>query len=134
MTKPILQSAKFPVSPKQLFETFLDSKKHSTATGAPARVSRKVGGKFTAWHNQLWGHNLMIVPGRLIVQAWRSTNFNKSDPDSILVLEFTKDGKGGRVHMVHANVPEQDHKGVTKGWPKYYWKPWREYFAKRNRA
>jgi activator of HSP90 ATPase len=132
LLKPIVQSAKFSASPKELFETFLDSKKHSAATGAPAKISRKVGGEFTAWHGQLWGRNLMIVPGRLIVQAWRSTNFKKSDLDSILVLEFTKDGNGGRVQMVHANVPEQDHKGVANGWPKYYWKPWKKYFATKR--
>ena len=127
--KPITQSVKFDVSAAELFETFLDSKRHSAATGGAAKISRKVGGKFSAWDGQLSGHNLLIVPNQMIVQAWRSTHFGPNDPDSILILEFSKNGSGGCIDMVHANVPEVDYKGVQEGWPTYYWKPWKKYFA-----
>jgi hypothetical protein len=30
------------------------------------------------------------------------------------------------------NVPAHDHQGVTEGWKKYYWNPWRVYLAKRQ--
>ncbi len=33
--------------------------------------------------------------------------------------------------LVHANVPEHDHKGVTRGWPTYYWQPWKEYLKRK---
>jgi hypothetical protein len=61
MTKAIQQSVEFRASPEQLFEIYLDSKKHSEATGAPARLSRKPGGKFKAWSGQLAGRNLLII-------------------------------------------------------------------------
>jgi hypothetical protein len=96
-------------------------------------MSRKVGGKFTAWGNQLRGRNLLIVPKRLIVQSWRATHWKTSDPDSILILEFSKAPGGARVDLVHVNVPPYDHKGVTQGWPKYYWKPWKKYLAAKAR-
>lgn len=112
----------------------MDSKKHSAATGGPAKMSRKVGGTFTAWGGQLRGKNLLIVPKRMIVQSWRSSNFKKSDADSILVITFSKTATGGRVDLVHAGVPEQDHAGVSQGWAKYYWEPWRTYLAKRGKA
>jgi activator of HSP90 ATPase len=134
MTPTIQLSVEFPVSPAVLFEMYLDSKKHSAATGGRARMSRKVGGTFTAWGGQLRGKNLVIIPKRMIVQTWRSTNFKKSDADSILVLTFSKTATGGRVDLVHAGVAKQDHAGVNEGWPKYYWKPWRAYLAKRGKA
>jgi hypothetical protein len=28
-------------------------------------------------------------------------------------------------------VPAYDQKGVREGWPKYYWRPWKKYLAKR---
>ena len=102
--------------------------------GGAARMSRKAGGKFTAWGGQLEGKNLMIVPKRMIVQSWRGTHWKKSDPDSILILEFSKTPRGGRVDMVHANVPEHDHKGVTEGWHQYYWRPWKAYLARKRKA
>ena|ERR1039457_693644 len=133
MTKTIHQSARFAASPATLFEMYLDSKKHSAATGGKATLSRKVGGAFTAWNKMLRGRNLMIVPNRLIVQSWRSVNFESGDADSILILEFSKAPGGGQVDLVHVNVPQQDHKGVTRGWPNYYWKPWKRYLAAKSK-
>jgi activator of HSP90 ATPase len=134
MTPAIQQSVEFAAPPAELFEMYMDSKKHSAATGGPAKMSRKVGGDFTAWGGQLRGKNLMIIPKRMIVQTWRSCNFKKADADSILVITFSKTPNGGRVDLVHVGVPEQDHAGVTQGWPKYYWEPWCAYLAKRSKA
>jgi uncharacterized protein YndB with AHSA1/START domain len=134
MTKTIQQSVRFAAPPRTLFEMYLDSEKHSAATGGKATMSRKVGGAFTAWNNQLRGRNLLIVPNRLIVQTWRSVNFKPGDADSILILQFSKVPGGGRVDLVHVNVPPQDHKGVTKGWPNYYWKPWKKYLGAKSKA
>jgi activator of HSP90 ATPase len=133
MTPTIQQSVVLPAKPKELFDTYLDSKKHTAVTGGKARISRKVGAKFTVWNGVLSGHNLLIVPGRMIVQAWRSVHFKRSDPDSILVLEFSKAPGGGRINLVHAIVPPQDHKGVKGGWPKYYWKPWKKYLLAKKK-
>jgi activator of HSP90 ATPase len=134
MMKAIQQSVEFRATPERLFEIYLDSKEHSEATGAPARLSRKPGGKFTAWGGQLAGKNLLIIPKRMIVQAWRATHWKSSDPDSILILTFSKSAGGGRVDLVHANVPEHDHKGVTRGWPEYYWQPWKEYLKRKAKV
>jgi Activator of Hsp90 ATPase homolog 1-like protein len=70
----------------------------------------------------------------MIVQAWRATHWKSSDPDSILILTFSKSAGGGRVDLVHANVPAHDHRGMTRGWPKYYWQPWREYLKRKAKA
>jgi hypothetical protein len=71
MTRVIQQSVQFPVPPEELFEIYLDSMKHSDATGGAARMSRKAGGEFTAWGGQLGGRNLLIVANLTIVQTWR---------------------------------------------------------------
>jgi Activator of Hsp90 ATPase homolog 1-like protein len=134
MTKPIQQTVRFAAGPRELFEMYVDSKKHSAATGGHARMSRRTGGRFTAWNGMLRGRNLLVVPGRMIVQTWRSINFKDSDPDSILVLRFSKaPGGSGRVDLVHANLPASDHRGVGQGWPKYYWRPWAKYLAKKSK-
>ena len=133
MTKAIQQSVEFNASPATLFEMYVDSRKHSKATGAPAKVSRKAGAAFTAFDGALRGKNLLIVSNKMIVQAWRSSAFKKSDADSVLILTFSKTPSGTRVDIVHANVPEQDHQGVTEGWEKYYWEPWRAYLTKTTR-
>jgi activator of HSP90 ATPase len=127
MTKTIQQSEKFDALPEALYEMYMDSEKHSASTGMPAKLGRKAGSGFTAFGGKLEGRTLMLVPGKTIVQTWRSTGWKKSDADSILILTFRKAGSGGRVDLAHVNVPKHDHKGVTKGWKKFYWKPWRKY-------
>ncbi len=127
MTPAIQQSVEFDATPETLYEMYMDSKQHSDATGAPAKVSRRVGGAFTAFGGQLEGKNLLLVPNRMIVQTWRSTGWKTADPDSVLVIQFSKTKNGSRVDLVHVNVPEHDHQGVTGGWRHYYWEPWRVY-------
>jgi activator of HSP90 ATPase len=129
MTRPIQQSVTLSTVPRELFNTFLDSKKHTALTGAPAKIGKKAGAAFTAFGGRLSGRTLLVVPGRLIVQSLRSSGWKASDPDSILVLEFSKTKSGGRIDLVHVGVPQHDRKGVTSGWKKYYWIPWRKRLA-----
>jgi activator of HSP90 ATPase len=111
----------------------MDSAKHGASTGSPAKISRKVGGKWSAFGGMLVGKNLALLPGRMIVQSWRSTGWKKADPDSVLVVTFEKTKGGATVHLAHIGVPQHDHQGVTQGWPKYYWGPWKAYLAARKR-
>ena len=127
MTPALQQSVEFDAMPERLYEMYMDSKQHAQATGAPAKVSRRAGGAFSAFGGQLKGKNLLVVPTKMIVQTWRAEMWKKSDPDSILVIEFHKTKTGSRVDLVHVNVPEYDHQGVTDGWRHYYWEPWRVY-------
>ena len=71
-----------------------------------------------------------MVPNRLIVQSWRSTQFARRDLDSTLVLSFWPAGKGGRIELSHVNVADGDFAGVSEGWAKYYWNPWRAYLSR----
>jgi activator of HSP90 ATPase len=134
MTAVIEQSVTFDATPAKLYSFFMDSAKHSAATGMPAKVNPKVGGKWSAFGGMILGTNLMLVPKRRIVQSWRSSEWKKADPDSILIVNFEKSADGGtQVQLVHVGVPQYDHAGVTNGWPKFYWEPWKEYLAARKR-
>lgn len=129
--KTIIQKVKFKASPKQLYDLFLDSKKHSEGTGGKARASRKVGGSFTAWEGYIRGKNIALVPGRMIAQSWRSGEFHKTNHDSILVLTFEKVSGGTLLTMTHTGVPDHKASSFSKGWYKHYWNPIQKYFSKK---
>jgi activator of HSP90 ATPase len=129
MTPVIQQTVRFRTTPHALFEMYLDSKKHSRSTGMPARISRKVGGRLRSFDGALEGKNLLIVPGKQIVQLWRATHWKKEDW-SILVLTFSKVAGAAQIDLVHVGVPAYDNRGVRKGWPKYYWRPWKEFLSR----
>ena len=130
MPRTIQQRVTFRASPEALYGLYMSSRKHSAATGGPAVLSRKVGSRFTAWGGQLRGKTIALVPGRMIVQTWRGSDWKKHDADSILILTFEKAAGGARVCLVHANVPDAHAAGITRGWHTYYWTPWRAYLRR----
>ena len=135
MRSVIQQSVLLSAPAEELFETYLDAKKHAAVTGSAVIVSDKPGSKFSAFYGSLTGTMIAVVPKHMIVQAWRSTNFRSSDPDSTLILEFVPQGKKGRINLVQIDVPTVDFRSVSDGWELYYWAPWRRYLKnRRNRA
>ena len=95
MTPIIHQTAQFRATPELLIELYLDSRKHSASTGAPAKVNRTVGGKFTAFNGAIHGTTLGVIPGKRIVQLWRAAHWKKED-SSIVILTFTHAANGAR--------------------------------------
>lgn len=53
---------------KDLYSLYMDSKKHSIATGAYANISPKEGGRYSAHDNYIKGKNLQLIKNSLIVQ------------------------------------------------------------------
>jgi activator of HSP90 ATPase len=131
MPRIVKQSVVLPTSAKDLYAMYLSPAKHAAITGHKVAIGSRPGAKFSAFSGALKGRMLQTIPGRLIVQAWRSTPFRKSDPDSTLILRFTPKGRQGRIELVHVNVPDHDYRGVNNGWKQYYWKPWRKYLKRK---
>jgi activator of HSP90 ATPase len=129
MTPVVRSSFSHPkATPAKLYALFMNSAKHTAATGMPAKISPKVGGKWSAFGGMILGKNLVLTPNRRIVQTWRASHWKKGDPDSILVVSFEKSTDGGaKVELDHVGVPQYDHAGVMQGWVKYYWEPWKAY-------
>ena len=131
MPRTIQQAAVFPASPDRLFDMYLDPAAHEAFTGSPVTISSKAGAEFKAFDGTISGMILQIVPKRLIVQSWRASSWKREEIDSTLILTFWADEAGGRIELVHVNVADHDFAGVSQGWEKYYWSPWREYLQRR---
>jgi uncharacterized protein YndB with AHSA1/START domain len=95
-TKTLQQTVTFKASPREVYDMLMDSKKHRSLSGEPAKISKKVGGKFTAWGSHLSGINLVLKPGKKIVQAWRATGW-WPDHYSIATFDITKVRGGSKL-------------------------------------
>jgi len=126
----IQMAAQLPETPERLFDMYLDPVIHAAFTGAPASIAPNVGAEFQAFEGALTGRILHLVPKRLIVQSWRASHWGAEDLDSTLILSFWPDEGGSRIELVQVNVAAHDFAGVSQGWEKYYWTPWREYLGK----
>src|SRR5262249_26523688 len=133
MTTVIRQSVELAASPEELFDTYLDRRRHAAVTDSKVSISPRVGRSFSAFDGMITGRNLHILPKHLIVQSWRSGGSRDRAADWILVLALGlgKRKGTGRIDLVHIGVPDHDRDGVTKGWPQYYWRPWRRYLRAR---
>jgi len=119
---------KIKATSKEIYTTWLDSEGHSKMTGGKAVASNKVGGKFTAWNGYINGKNISLEPNYKIKQTWRSSQFKKSDEDSILELIFNETNGETEITLIHSNIPE-DGEHYKKGWDEHYFQPMKTYFS-----
>ena len=130
MSKTIVQDVVFRnTHPDALYELYMDSSKHSRATGAPAEISPDEGGSYSAHSGYITGRNLQLIKDRLIVQTWRAQSWDKTEVDSTFIIYLEAAGEDVILHAVHANVPDHAEESLNAGWHKMYWEPWRLYLA-----
>jgi activator of HSP90 ATPase len=131
MPRCVTLAVDLPASPAILYRMYLDPKAHAAITGAPVKIAGRPGAPFAAFNGALSGTVLQVVPNRLIIQSWRSTQFARKDLDSTLVLSFWPHKSGARIELTHVNIADADVAGVSEGWSKYYWVPWRAYLQQK---
>lgn len=127
----IKQTAFIDAHPDDVYEAYVDPKKHSEFTGSQATGSPKVGGRFTAWDGYISGKFIELEKGKRIVHEWKTTEWPKGHPPSIVELSFELDGKKTKLTMVHSKVPAEQADEYAKGWTDYYWKPLKKYFREK---
>jgi uncharacterized protein YndB with AHSA1/START domain len=133
--RSIRQTVVLPASPSEVYQLLMTTKGHRAFTGADARISPTVGGKFMAWGGYIHGTNLRLVPGKLIVQSWVP-----SDPKwpeghvSKVRFALAASSRGTRVSFTHSGVPREHVGHLSPGWKKSYWTPLRTYLSARRRA
>ncbi len=121
-TKTIRQSVTFKATPHDVYEVLMDSKKHSALTGSDAKISRAVGGKFSAYGGDLEGENLELIQDSKIVQTWRESDFPEGHYSKITVSLKSVPG-GTRLSFTQTGVPEERYEDIKQGWYDYYWDP-----------
>jgi activator of HSP90 ATPase len=129
MSKIIQQTVTFNVPPHEVYEALMDSKKHAAFTGGKAKISRVVGGSYSAYDNYIEGKNIELVPDKKIVQTWRAVDWLEGYYSKI-TFEFTAVPEGTKMDFTHAELPEGTEEEFTQGWIDNYWEPMKRYFEK----
>ncbi len=132
-TGTITQKVTIPASPEEVYDAFMDPKKHAAFTGADATGKSEVGAEFTAWDGYITGKNLELERGKYIVQEWSTTEWPEGYPPSRLELTFVKVKDGTELTMVHSGVPAEQLEEYRQGWFDNYWDLLKEYFQKKKK-
>ncbi len=118
-----------PATPEQIYAAWLDSLAHTDMTGGDASMSDEVGALVSAWDGYITGRNIELVPGKRIVQSWRTSRFTDAHADSIITVTL-RSGAGGTVlTLEHSNVPDDQRNYEDGGWEENYFQPMKDYFA-----
>jgi uncharacterized protein YndB with AHSA1/START domain len=124
-----------PVAPERVYGAWLDSAQHSRFTGDTAKIDAKVGGAHSAWGGYISGVQVELVPGKKIVQTWRTTEFPTGARDSKLEIVLEPRGAGETtLTLLHTEIPEGQGEKYREGWAEFYFEPLRAYFIERTKA
>ena len=115
-------------TPHDIYETIMDSKKHTKLSGSRTKVSRRVGGEFTVGRD-LEGKNLKLIQDKKIVQSWRANDWPKGHYSRATFVLAPARG-GTRITFFQSGVPDSHYRSISSGWREYYWEPLQEQFAK----
>lgn len=118
------------VTPKQLYDSYVNPKEQGEVTGSKATGKPVVDGEFTAWDGYIFGRFLELEDGKRVVQEWMTTDWAEGYGPSKLELTFIAVVGGTEICMVHKNVPKVQAAEFAEGWEEFYWKPFKEYFKK----
>jgi activator of HSP90 ATPase len=107
----------------------MDSRKQSKFTDAKASISRRIGGKFSAYDGYIEGVNLELVPDEKIVQSWRGSDWPEGHYSKATFILKKIEG-GTQLTFIQTGVPEDQHDSISQGWRDYYWKPMKKMLEK----
>ena len=115
-------------TPADIYATLMSSEKHGALSGQPAKMSSRVGGKWSVGHD-LEGKNVKLTKDRRIVQTWRANGWPKG-AYSKATFALSKAAGGTKITFTQTGVPSEAYKEISSGWKAYYWTPLRKAFAK----
>jgi activator of HSP90 ATPase len=118
------QEIEFSVPPERLYQVLLSSKEFAAFTGMAADIEAKEGGAL----GMIVGHNIELVPGQRIVQAWRPANWEPGIY-SLVRFELKPKEAGTLVLLDHTSFPAGDYDHLFSGWGERYWTPLHKYLA-----
>jgi activator of HSP90 ATPase len=103
----------------------MDSKKHSSFTGGRASISRKVGGRISAYDGYIAGKNLELESDKKIVQSWRASDWPEGHFSRVSFI-IAETAGGSELLFLQEGIPVDFYDNIKQGWIDYYWKPMKE--------
>lgn len=112
-------SIKAPVA--KVWQALTDDKVMERWGAGPAKMDPTKGGEFSLWGGDIHGTNTKFIPEKILEQDW----YGHDHPERKYKVTFTLnlDGAATAVHLLHADVPDEEVKDFENGWRDYYFNP-----------
>jgi uncharacterized protein YndB with AHSA1/START domain len=129
--KTFTQTVRFAAPPQAVYDLLMVSRLHAAVTGEKAKISPKVDGAISAYGGYIEGRNVLLDPGKRIVQAWRAEDW-PAGWYSTATWEFKAAPGGTAMNFHHSHVPDAEAAHIKKGWVDCYWEPMAAYLARES--
>lgn len=127
-TKSIKQTVKFDSSPLNIYNLLMDEKKHAAFTSSEVSMSKEPNGEFSVFDGYCHGHNIELIEGKKIVQAWHFAEEGWPDNHfSICTFQFEEVDNKTILTFEQTNIPEHKVEELKKGWNQFYWEAMKAY-------
>lgn len=127
--RSLKQVVLLPCGPKRAYDLLMVGRLHAAFTGDKASISTKKDGLCSAYDGYIEARNVELVPGKKIVQAWRTSEW----PEgwwSTATWTFALAREGTRMTFVQTRIPTDKFESIKSGWIEHYWDKMKAYLAK----
>jgi activator of HSP90 ATPase len=129
MSNKIQQEVVLKANAKKVYAALTESKQFSLMSGgAPTEIGSEEGSSFSCFGGMITGRSVELVPGKLIVQAWRTKNWEPG-VYSIVKFELKSQGENTLLQLEHTGFPEGEESHLDPGWQANYFEPLKKYLA-----
>ena len=105
MARTIKQEVIINANTEEVYSALMDSKKHSSFTDSPAKVSKKIGGLISCYGGYIQAVNVELVENKRIIQAWRGSEWKEGEW-TLAVFNLKKKGKKTTLTLEQFGVPD----------------------------
>ncbi|HTB21754.1 MAG TPA: SRPBCC domain-containing protein [bacterium] len=130
--KTLRQVVQFDAPPMSIYDLLMVSKLHAAFTGHKAVVPPMVDGLVSVYDGYIEARNVLLIPGKRIVQAWRGRDWPEGWY-STATWEFDATPRGTRMTFIQDNIPAAELEHMRTGWMEHYWDRMKAYLAKQAR-
>ena len=125
----IHQEVLIPASPEAVYKILTTSADFARMTGGrAASIGAGAGAAFSMFDGHIAGRHVELVPGKRIVQAWRSKDWPEGHY-SIARFELSPDGAATKLLFDQTGHPADATEHLESGWAKMYWEPMKAMLA-----
>jgi activator of HSP90 ATPase len=99
----------------------------------PTQMSLEPGGPFALFAGYITGRQIDLVPGKRIVQAWRTASWPEG-AYSIVSFALAAQGSDTKIVFNHLGFPAGEAEHLAAGWKGNYWEPLARHLASQDPA
>ena len=126
--KSIKQTYTIHASVEEVWEALTDPEVIDGWGAGPAKMNEEEGFEFELWGGDVWGKNVKVIKGKLLVQQWFG---GKWDKPSVATFKLNPKDSETRIDFTNTDVPDAEFSDIEKGWRDYYLGPLKDYLENK---